>query len=114
MEYQHATYENTRESTDKVLRYSVAHLTRNGINDIHQAVARYNALVNLNKEGREDAREFIRCASCAWTATLLPDGEISAWSIEDYGWRTVTAFTKPTKRYKGPSEAVPYSTRKLY
>ena len=113
MNYTHSTYENPRESADEVLRWNVAHLTRNGINDVHEVVARYNSLVNENKEGREDAITFVECAAATWP--IVSDGnQDRAWSVKSQMWLPIASFVKRTRRYKGPSETVPYSTRKLY
>ena len=114
MDYTHNTYENTRESTDETLRYALAVLNPNGIYDVHQMVDWYNARVNENKEGREDAIDMVHLAAYAWKNIRLPEGEISAWSVTTNAWEKVAPFVKRTKRYKGPSESIPYSTRKLY
>ena len=102
MTYIHNTYENTRESTDEVMKWNLAHLTRNGINDVHQAIERYNSLVNVDKVARGDGEVFVDCAWYSWEVRKEPVGNgryrLDAWSIEENGWRTLAGFAPRNKR----------------
>ncbi len=102
MLYIHRTYENTRTSTDAGLKYGIAHLTRNAIYDVHQAVERYNSLVNMDRVTRGDAEDFVRYAAHAWEVRQEPtDGgqsRLLAWSVTENEWRTVAPFAPRIKR----------------